>query len=226
MKKQRSLFSYPSLILPTSFPGFSPTRPLSLRRAGWREPWERGCNVTWTRRMLLRIPPSHRFRGWSDDIRKSFGSVPFWDANTTLKFLYQVAPDVSRSVEWRFHKPPMECFRLNLSSFNLHGFRVPFRPSSWIHSTIIEFGFCIHVKNSVNQENKHGQTDNVKPPTTNLGLPFAVRWPKHDLRKELFHLVVVQWRQRNVRRSVLHLQSCCFANSRLLFDALVIVVIS
>ena len=35
---------------PTSFPGFSPTRPteqaLSLRRAGGREPWERGCRST------------------------------------------------------------------------------------------------------------------------------------------------------------------------------------
>ena len=27
---------------PTSFPGFSPTRPTELRKAGWREPWERG----------------------------------------------------------------------------------------------------------------------------------------------------------------------------------------
>ena len=26
----------------TSFPGFSPTRPAELRRAGRREPWERG----------------------------------------------------------------------------------------------------------------------------------------------------------------------------------------
>ena len=26
----------------TSFPGFSPTRPTELRRAGRREPWERG----------------------------------------------------------------------------------------------------------------------------------------------------------------------------------------
>ena len=39
---------------------------------------------------------------------------------------------------------------------------------------------------------KYGQTDNVKPLTTNLGLPFAVRWPKHDLKREHFHLVVVQ----------------------------------
>ena len=26
-----------------------------------------------------------------------------------------------------------------------------------------------------------------------------------------FHVVVVQWRQRNVQRSVMHVQSCCFA---------------
>jgi len=28
---------------PTLFPGFSPTRTLSLCRAGCREPWEQGC---------------------------------------------------------------------------------------------------------------------------------------------------------------------------------------
>ena len=27
-----------------------------------------------------------------------------------------------------------------------------------------------------------------------------------------FHVVVVQWRQRNVQKSVMHVQSCCFAN--------------
>ena len=32
---------------PTTFPGFSPTRPTELRRAGGREPWERGCVWTW-----------------------------------------------------------------------------------------------------------------------------------------------------------------------------------
>ena len=31
--------------LTTSFPGFSPTRPKRLRRAGRREPWERGWTV-------------------------------------------------------------------------------------------------------------------------------------------------------------------------------------
>ena len=34
------------IISPTSFPGLSPTRPTELRRAGRREPWERGCNIT------------------------------------------------------------------------------------------------------------------------------------------------------------------------------------
>ena len=29
-----------------------------------------------------------------------------------------------------------------------------------------------------------------------------------------FHLVVVQWRQRNVQKSVMYVQSCCFALSR------------
>ena len=27
-----------------------------------------------------------------------------------------------------------------------------------------------------------------------------------------FHVVIVQWRQRNVQESVMHVQSCCFAN--------------
>ena len=31
-----------------------------------------------------------------------------------------------------------------------------------------------------------------------------------------FHVVVVQWRQRNVQKSVMHVQSCCFANVNLL----------
>ena len=31
-----------------------------------------------------------------------------------------------------------------------------------------------------------------------------------------FHVVVVQWLQRNVQKSVMHVQSCCFANQNLL----------
>ena len=31
-----------------------------------------------------------------------------------------------------------------------------------------------------------------------------------------FHVVVVQWRQRNGQKSVMHVQSCCFANLQLL----------
>ena len=33
-----------------------------------------------------------------------------------------------------------------------------------------------------------------------------------------FHVVVVQWRQRNVQKSVIHVQSCCFANRNLLLS--------
>ena len=32
-----------------------------------------------------------------------------------------------------------------------------------------------------------------------------------------FHVLVVQWRQRNVQKSLMHVQSCCFANLNLLF---------
>ena len=37
---------------------------------------------------------------------------------------------------------------------------------------------------------------------------------KREIRK--FHAAVVQWRQRNVQKSVMHVQSCCFANLNLL----------
>ena len=37
---------------------------------------------------------------------------------------------------------------------------------------------------------------------------------KREIRH--FHVVVVQWRQKNVQKSVLHVQSCCFANLNLL----------
>ena len=37
---------------------------------------------------------------------------------------------------------------------------------------------------------------------------------KHEIRK--FHVVVVQWRLRNVQKNVMHVQSCCLANLNLL----------
>ena len=37
---------------------------------------------------------------------------------------------------------------------------------------------------------------------------------KHEIRK--FHVVVVQWRLRNVQENVMHVQSCCLANLSLL----------
>ena len=36
---------------------------------------------------------------------------------------------------------------------------------------------------------------------------------KQEIRH--FHVVVVQWRQRNVQISLMHVQSCCFANLNL-----------
>ena len=33
-----------------------------------------------------------------------------------------------------------------------------------------------------------------------------------------FHVAVIQWRQRNVQKSVIHVQSCCFANRNLLLS--------
>ena len=37
---------------------------------------------------------------------------------------------------------------------------------------------------------------------------------KREIRK--FHIVIVQWRQRNVQKSVMHVQNCCFASLNLL----------
>ena len=42
-----------------------------------------------------------------------------------------------------------------------------------------------------------------------IALPFP--FPS-KLKIWSFHVVVVQWRQRNVQKSVMHVQSCCFAH--------------
>ena len=39
-----------------------------------------------------------------------------------------------------------------------------------------------------------------------------------------FHVVVVQRRQRNEQQSVMHVQSCCFANQNLLLFAVFVAV--
>ena len=51
---------------------------------------------------------------------------------------------------------------------------------------------------------------------------------KREIRH--FHVVVVQWRQINVQKSVMHVQSCCFPNLNLLLfavfvDVVVVVVV-
>ena len=48
-----------------------------------------------------------------------------------------------------------------------------------------------------------------------------------SLKREIrhFHVVVPQWRQRNVQKSVLHVQSCCFAEWICCFLAVLIAVV-
>ena len=45
---------------------------------------------------------------------------------------------------------------------------------------------------------------------------------KREIRH--FHVVVVQRRQRNVQKSVMHVQSCCFANQTYCFFAVLVAV--
>ena len=45
---------------------------------------------------------------------------------------------------------------------------------------------------------------------------------KREFRQ--FHVVVMQRRQRNVQKSVMHVQSCCFANQTYCFFAVLVAV--
>ena len=46
---------------------------------------------------------------------------------------------------------------------------------------------------------------------------FCLVFPSSTKREfRHLHVMVVQWRQRNVQKSVMHMQSCCFANLNLL----------
>ena len=57
-----------------------------------------------------------------------------------------------------------------------------------------------------------------------IALPFP---SSKKLKIWLFHVVVVQKRQRSVQKSVMHLQNCCFANLiLLLFEAAVAVAVA
>ena len=47
-------------------------------------------------------------------------------------------------------------------------------------------------------------------------------WTKREIRH--FHVVVVHWRQRNVQKSVMLVQSCCFANLTYCFFVVLVVV--
>ena len=54
---------------------------------------------------------------------------------------------------------------------------------------------------------------NLKYPFTRNRVAFTSS-TQHKIRH--FHVVVVQWRQRNVQKRVMHVQSCCFAYINLL----------
>ena len=56
-------------------------------------------------------------------------------------------------------------------------------------------------------------TQVLKEKTNSLSLVYVLH--KREIRD--FHAVVVQWRPRNVQNSVLHVQSCCFANQTYCF---------
>ena len=46
-----------------------------------------------------------------------------------------------------------------------------------------------------------------------------------ELKISSFQVVVMQGRQRNVQKSVMHVQSCCFANLNLLLFAVAVAVL-
>ena len=57
---------------------------------------------------------------------------------------------------------------------------------------------------------------------------FSLRLFTSSINREIRHfpVVVVQWRQRNVQKRVMHVQSCCFASStNCYFDVLVVVAV-
>ena len=61
-------------------------------------------------------------------------------------------------------------------------------------------------------------------PATQAKLSLVTSSIKREIRP--FPVVVVQWRQRNVQKSVMNVQSCCFAYSTdRFFDVLVVVAV-
>ena len=63
--------------------------------------------------------------------------------------------------------------------------------------------------------NSKGLYQNSRKDKESCGLVFT-SWKKREIILH-FHVVVVQRRLRNVQKSVIHVQGCCFANPNLLF---------
>ena len=65
------------------------------------------------------------------------------------------------------------------------------------------------------QELKRGERAQVRTEMEEfIALPFP--FPS-ELTIWSFHVVLAQWRQRNVQKSVIHVQSCCFAHETYCF---------
>ena len=75
---------------------------------------------------------------------------------------------------------------------------------------LVEFVKCWQIFLELNSKGLH-QSSGKEKESCCLLFPSST---KREIR--YFHVVVVQRRQRNVQKSVMHVQSCCFANLNLL----------
>ena len=76
---------------------------------------------------------------------------------------------------------------------------------------LVEFVKCWQIVVELNSKGLH-QSSGKEKESCCLLFPSST---KREIRQ--FHVVVVQRRQRNVQKSVMHLQSCCFAYLNLFF---------
>ena len=128
-------------------------------------------------------------------------SVYFSLANFQL-----VRCNLSLAMIWQMnytYKLPKLCsttLKVNLRCLRL----IELIPSRLIRQMLANFFWSWILKDCINvEEKKRKVVVRLFPPST-----------KREIRQ--FHVVVVQRRQRNVQKSVMHVQSCCFACLNLL----------
>ena len=63
-------------------------------------------------------------------------------------------------------------------------------------------------------------------PSSEAERKFRCRLSTSSVKREIrhFHVAVVQWRQRNVQKSVMHVQNCCFAKETYCFFEVLVAV--